>query len=579
MPAFVEPQLCKPVERPPSGKQWAHEIKFDGYRMQLRTENGHATLLTRKGLDWSTKFKAIVEAGAELPDGIYDGEVVALDHTGASDFAALQAAISEGATGDLIYFVFDLLFSGADDLRALPLAERKERLSQAVDGAPSIVRYVEHFPQAGDAVLKSACRMGLEGIVSKRLDAPYRSGRTELWTKAKCRQGHEVVIGAWTTTGSAFRSLIAGVYRAGKLVHVGRVGTGFGQDKLKTLTPRLRALETDRSPFTGPGAPKPVQGIHWVKPELVAEIEYAGFTSDGMIRQAAFKGLREDKPAGEVRAELPAAADAPEAEPAPDTGRGKAGFARPGAGKADPNGTATRGDSGAETNAGAVRIVTPHGSVPVMGITISHADKALWPATDDGGPGDVGPDAGVTGGGGPVTKLDLAHYYEAVGEWMLPHIKGRPCSMIRMPDGLAGEHFFQRHASRGASSLFTEVRVSGDHKPYLQFDRIEALIAAAQTGAVELHPWNNEPFKPEQPGRLVFDLDPAPDLAFDDVVEAAREMRDRLDAMGLVSFCKTTGGKGLHVVTPVKAKDIGWPEAKAFARAVCEAMAADSPER
>lgn len=533
LPAFIEPQLCRSLERPPSGDGWAHEIKFDGYRMQLRTEGGHATLLTRKGLDWSAKFPAIVESGAKLSDGIYDGEVVALNHTGTTDFAALQAAIGGGETGDLIYFAFDLLFAGSEDLRLLPLSERKTRLQAALDKVPANIRYVEHFTEPGDAVLRSACRMDLEGIVSKKLDASYQSGRTDVWCKSKCRQGHEVVIGAWTTTGDAFRSLIAGAYRDGELVHVGRIGTGFGRDKLRWLMPKLKALETASNPFTGPGAPKPAAGIHWVKPELVAEIEYAGFTGDGAIRQAAFKGLREDKPAREVAAETPAPVDTAPLEP-----------------------------TVALDNA--VRTVTPHGSVPVLGVTISHADKALWPDAHDAR---------------PVTKLDLARYYEAVGEWLLPHIKGRPCSLIRMPDGIGGERFFQRHAARGTSSLFTEVKVSGDHKPYLQLDRVEALIAAAQTGAVELHPWNNEPFKPEQPGRLVFDLDPAPDVPFDDVVEAAKEIRDRLERLGLVSFCKTTGGKGLHVVTPVQAKGVGWPEAKAFARGVCEAMAADTPDR
>jgi bifunctional non-homologous end joining protein LigD len=530
-PAFIAPQLCKTVEKPPAGPGWAHEIKFDGYRMQLRVEGGGATLLTRKGLDWSTKFPAIIRAAGTLPDGTFDGEVVALDDTGAPDFAALQAAISEGRTDDLIFFAFDLLFEGAEDLRDLPLLDRKARLQAVLAKAPSTIRYVDHFVTAGDTVLQSACRMDLEGIISKRLDAPYRSGRGDSWAKSKCRQGHEVVIGGWTTTGEAFRSLLAGVYRGDQLIHVGRIGTGYGRDKVAKLMPRLRALEIDSSPFGGKGAPRASAGIHWVKPQLVAEIEYAGFTSDGLIRQAAFKGLREDKPASEVEAERPAPKATPLKTPTPKAG---------------------------------ARVVAKGGSATVMGITISSPDKALWP---DGGDGQA------------VTKLDLAHYYEAIGAWMLPHIQGRPCSMIRMPDGIDGETFFQRHASRGASSLFTEVAVSGDHKAYLQLDRIEALVAAAQIGAVELHPWNCEPFEPEQPGRLVFDLDPAPDVDFAEVISAAREVRDRLEDLGLISFCKTTGGKGLHVVTPLKAKGVDWPAAKAFARDVCKAMAADAPER
>jgi bifunctional non-homologous end joining protein LigD len=534
LPDFVEPQLTTAVEKPPVGEGWAHEIKFDGYRMQLRTVGGKATLLTRKGLDWSAKFPEIVASGARLANGIIDGEVVALDHTGAPDFAALQAAISEGKTRNLIFFVFDQMFAGVEDLRPLPLAERKARLQTSVEKASANIRYVDHFVTAGDAVLESACRMDLEGVVSKRLNAPYESGRGDSWVKSKCRQGHEVVIGGWTTTGDAFRSLIAGVNRDGQLVHVGRIGTGFGRDVVDKILPKLKALETDENPFKGKGAPKKAAGVHWVKPELVAEIQYAGFTADGSIRQASFKGLREDKPAKEVEAETPApAATTQLSEPTPATVRAKT--------------------------------VTARDSLPVMGVTISHADKPLWPDANDGK---------------PVSKLELARYYEAVGSWMLPHVKGRPCSMIRMPDGIGGEQkFFQRHTSKGQSSLISEVTVWGDRKPYLQFDRIEALVAAAQTGALELHPWNCEPFAPEQPGRLVFDLDPAPGVAFEDVIEGAREIRDRLEALGLVSFCKTTGGKGLHVVTPLKAEGIAWDAAKAFARDVCKAMAADAPDR
>jgi bifunctional non-homologous end joining protein LigD len=534
LPAFIEPQLAKSAEKPPTGPGWTHEIKFDGYRMQLRTVAGTATLRSRKGLDWSSKFPEIVAAGAALGDGIVDGEVVALDHTGAPDFAALQAAISVAKTKDLVFFVFDQMVLGKEDLRSLPLSERKDRLRAYLEDAPANIRFVDHFITAGDAVLLSACRMDLEGIVSKRLDAPYQSGRGETWVKSKCRQGHEVVIGGWTTTGDAFRSLIAGVNRNGELVSVGRIGTGFGRDVVARLLPRLKALETDVSPFKDKGAPKTAAGVHWVRPELVAEIQYAGFTGDGAIRQASFKGLRDDKPAAEVEAETPAPAATTElSEPAPATVR---------------SGT-----------------VTPRGSVPVMGVTISHADKPLWPDAGDGK---------------PVTKLDLARYYEAVGDWMLPHVKGRPCSMIRMPDGVDGaQRFFQRHGAKGQSSLITEVEVSGDRKPYIQFDRVEALVAAAQTGGLELHPWNNAPFLPDQPGRLVFDLDPAPDVAFDAVIECAREIRDRLERLGLVSFCKTTGGKGLHVVTPVKAAGLDWPVAKAFARDVCKLMAKDAPDR
>ena len=534
LPAFIEPQLTKALDKPPSGPGWAHEIKFDGYRMQLRTAAGKASLLSRKGLDWSAKFPQIAAAGAQLADGIIDGEVVALDHTGAPDFAALQAAISAAKTKDLVFFAFDQMFAERVDLRGLPLAQRKARLQASLADAPANIRYVDHFVTAGDGVLLSACRMDLEGIVSKRLDAPYQSGRSESWGKSKCRQGHEVVIGGWTTTGDGFRSLIAGVNRDGELIHVGRIGTGFGRDVVARIMPRLKALESDVSPFKGKGAPKKAAGVHWVRPELVAEIHYAGFTGDGSIRQASFKGLREDKPATEVEAEAPApAATTILSEPAPTTIRPKT--------------------------------PAPRGSVAVMAITISHADKPLWPDANDGR---------------PVTKLELARYYEAVGEWMLPHVKGRPCSMIRMPDGIDGaQKFFQRHSAKGQSSLITEVEVWGDRKPYLQFDRVEALIAAAQTGALELHPWNCEPFEPEQPGRLVFDLDPAPDVAFDVVIEAACEIRERLEDLGLVSFCKTTGGKGLHVVTPVHAKAIDWSTAKAFARNVCKVMAADAPGR
>jgi bifunctional non-homologous end joining protein LigD len=541
-PAFVQPQLCRLVDRPPAGADWVHEIKFDGYRVQLRTTDGKITLRTRKGLDWTDRFPEIAKAAEQLPSCIIDGEIVALDHTGAPDFAGLQAALSDGKTGALIFYAFDLLFARGRDLRREPLVQRKAALqallqekSRRKTGA---IRYVEHFETGGDAVLKSACRMSLEGIISKQAQAPYVSGRSDSWTKAKCRAGHEVVIGGWNSNdGGKLRSLMAGVYRGDHLVYVGNVGTGFNQSAVQQLLPRLRAAASVDNPFGGHNAPRKKANIHWLKPELVAEIEFAGWTAGGNIRQAAFKGLRQDKPAEDVEAEMPTR-DVEVAKPTTTE------VVSPGAATTDRRNTV------------------------VMGVPISRADKVLWPATKDGE---------------AITKIDLARYYEAVGPWMIEHLRGRPCSIIRAPDGITGERFFQRHAMKGSSSLFEMTIVSGDRKPYVQFDRVEALAAVAQIAGAELHPWNNQPGDPALPGRLVFDLDPAPEMTFDVVIAAALELRERLEALGLICFCKTTGGKGLHVVTPLsrprKGQTLDWPTAKAFARAVCQQMAADSPDK
>jgi bifunctional non-homologous end joining protein LigD len=335
---------------------------------------------------------------------------------------------------------------------------------------------------------------------------------------------------------------MAGVYRGDHLAFVGMVGTGYGADKVKQIMPALKAAASDQSPFEGKNAPRKARDVHWLKPELVAEIEFAGWTGDGNVRQAAFKGLRQDKDAREVRAEMPTMTS----------------VAQPAAAK-----TAVK----SKKPAAATPKTVDKKSSEVMGVIISNPDKAMWP---DGGDGE------------PVTKLDLAHYYEAVGEWMMPHIEGRPSSIVRAPDGVNGERFFQRHGMQGTSKLLELVKVSGDRKPYIEVDRIEGLAAVAQVGGLELHPWNCAPHEYDVPGRLVFDLDPAPDVDFAEVIEAAKTMRKHLSHLGMESFCKTTGGKGLHVVVPLLygVRDrVSWKEAKAFAQGVCQLMANDDPER
>ena len=433
MPNFIAPQLCTLQERAPDATGWAHELKLDGYRMQMRVAAGKAETRTRTGLDWTHKFAAIAKAGAKLPDCIIDGEACALDADGGTDFSALQDALSDGDAAGLIFFAFDLLWLGSEDLRGKPLSLRKQKLEALLQRAKAPLRYVPHFEVSGEEMRETACKMNLEGVVSKKLDAPYRSGRTQAWVKSKCRAGQEVVIGGWTENEGRFRSLLAGVWRDGELRYAGRVGTGYNQNNVGPLAARLKRLANKTSPFSGPNAPKPTQGIFFTKPELVAEIEFAGWTGDNMVRQAAFKGLREDKPATSVVREPPMSTKtaAPKRQPA---------------------------------KSATVKVATRDPSI--FGVAISHPDKILWPATDETP---------------SFSKRDLATYFAEIGDWMLPHLKGRPCSMVRAPDGITKELFFQRHAMRGASPLINAVKVAGDKQPYLQFDSVEALVEAPKS--------------------------------------------------------------------------------------------------
>ena len=553
--AFVPIQLCKIADYPPHGSGWAHEIKFDGYRLQVASGGGRAVVRTRKGLDWSAKFPELAADAARWPDAVVDGELCALAENHMPDFSALQARISDGHTGDLVYFAFDLLFDGAEDLRKHPLSERKARLQAYIERIPKAararIRYVDHFATTGQAILESACRMDLEGVISKKLDAPYHAGRSTTWLKSKCRGGDEVVIGGWTSEGGGrFRSLIVGVQdtdaREGAgLRHLGRVGTGYNQTLLKTLLPKLKAAETDKSPFVGKDAPKKSRAggvtTHWVRPVLVAEVEHGGYTDTGSLRQAAFKGLREDKPPAEVT-ERPHTPSDPSKEPG--SHKGSAPLAMPGDRPAPAKG---------------------RGKLVVAGVTISNPDKILWPAAD---------------GKPAITKAELVRYYEMAAERILPHVADRPVSIIRTPEGITGEKFFQRHAMPGSNPRLKLIDVK-ERKPYIGVIDVGGLVAIGQSGGLELHPWGCKPGDPETPDQVTFDLDPDEGLNFADVIAAARVLKRELEGLGLNPFVKTTGGKGLHVVVPILAdakSRIEWDQCKSFAKAVSERVRAADPD-
>ncbi|KQW78454.1 DNA ligase D [Brevundimonas sp. Root1279] len=535
-PAFVPIQLCKVADHPPSGAGWAHEIKFDGYRVQLAVGGGKAKLYTRRGHDWSDKFPELVADAAQWPDGVVDGELCALAEDHLPHFSTLQAAIADGKTGDLVYFAFDLLSEGAEDLRGLPLAHRKARLAAHIDRMPKKargrVRYVDHFATTGKAILETACRMDLEGVISKKLDAPYSEGRSSTWLKSKCRGRDEVVIGGWSSEGgSRFRSLLVGVrdeeMEEDGLRYLGRVGTGYSEALLKTLLPALKAAAADNSPFVGKSAPRKAKDIHWLKPILVAELEHGGFTESGTLRHAAYKGLRQDKAASEVTE-----------RPQP------------------PSSTITV--KSAPKAGGKQKLV-------VAGVTISNPDRILWPAVD---------------GKPALTKGDLVRFYERAADRILPHIADRPVSIIRTPEGIEGEKFFQRHAMPGSNPRLKLIDVK-ERKPYVGVLDVGGLVALGQAGGLELHPWGCKPGDPETPEQVTFDLDPDEGLSFADVIAAAKTVKKELESLGLAAFVKTTGGKGLHVVVPIKAdarSRVEWDQCKAFAKAVSERVRAADPE-
>ncbi|KAA1180122.1 DNA ligase D [Rhizobium tropici] len=518
LPAFIEPALATLVAKPPSGARWLHEIKFDGYRLQVRIEAGRIKLLTRSGLDWTGRFgKEIIAAFKDLPVGtaIVDGELVVEPTAGASDFSALQADLSEGRSDRFVFYAFDLLHLDGYDLGSCPLVSRKELLQKIIPSETGILRFSSHFDENGELLLSHACRLSLEGIVSKIANDPYRPGRGKTWVKSKCSSKQEFVIGGWvpsTILRKAIGSLVLGVYDKGRLEHVGRVGTGYTHVVAEQLFKTLGRLKAEKNPFATKLTAEENRGVRFVRPELVAEIEFRAWTADGHLRHASFRGLREDKNPLDIVRETP---------------------------------KTTTGTSAEK---------------PVRSsVSLTHGDRLYWP--DEG-----------------VTKAGLADYYSEVWRYMGPFVVGRPLALVRCPNGISGQHFFQKHAWKGMNRNIALAKDPQDEEPYVSISDLNGLIGLVQAAVLEIHPWGSMVGNWEKPDTIIMDLDPGPGVAWTEVIAAAEETGERLKRAGLVPFIKTSGGKGLHIVCPLVAK-AEWPAIKAFTKDIADAMAADSPER
>lgn len=562
VPDTVPLALATLVESPPEGDDWIHEIKYDGYRIAARAGDGDARLFSRNGLDWTERFPEVAAALRTLPtdETWLDGEVVVFDERGVSDFGRLQRHLKDGRAGDLTYVVFDLLFQDGEDLRDLPLSDRKRRLRRLLGrggkALREVVRYGDHIDGRGGAVYEEACLQELKGVVSKRAGDPYPGRRTRSWLKSKCAHSQEFVVGGFTEPAGSragLGALLVGVYEEeGALHYTGRVGTGFDERALTRLRKRLDALEQGAAPFADPPRGAQARGVHWTAPELVAEVRFSEWTDDGRLRHPVFEGLREDKSAVEVRRERETRAErAGDPKDAPEPSKHRR------AGKS----AAGQKPTPAETPTPAAAPRRP-GKPVVGGVAISHPDRLVFP--DPG-----------------LTKLDVAEYYDAVAGLMVPYLERRALTVIRCPDGIGSECFFQKHVTPSVPKTVAKVRVRGNRGAmtvYPVVDTAEALLAMVQNGAVEFHVWGSRTGAIETPDILVFDLDPGPDLEWRRVREAARALRSELGDRGLESFVRTSGGKGLHVVVPYS-PGADWPLAGAFAREVAETLAAREPDR
>ncbi|HSU39149.1 MAG TPA: DNA ligase D [Polyangiaceae bacterium] len=527
----VEPELATLVSAAPEGDAWVHELKFDGYRLLARVAGGDVGLFTRHGHDWSERMPALVRALSRIEvDAWLDGEVVVLDERGVSNFQRLQNSLSEGQAGPLVFYVFDLLELDGTDYRNEPLTERKRVLAELWKRLPPDVkrtlRLSDHVVGKGPEFFEQACKLGVEGIVSKRADAPYRSGRGRDWLKVKCLKRQEFAIVGYTEPSgsrSHLGALLIAVNGPHGFRYAGRVGTGFTAASLAELHRALAPLARDKPPDLE-NAPRgaDARGVHWVEPKLAAEVAFTEMTEDGVLRHPSFQGLREDKSAAEAREERPA--DVSEARPAP---RG------------------ARAPRRAKTN----------------DYPLSNPDKILYPEQG-------------------ITKRELLDYYALVAERMLPHVKDRPLTLVRCPNGYDKPCFFQKHPGEGVPAKVRSVPIEekGGATQYSVIDDVEGLFGLVQLGALEIHTWGSHADDAEHPDIVVFDLDPDPDVDFGEVCRAAQELRRVFEAAKLETFVKTAGGKGLHVCLPI-APELTWREAKDFTQRIAEEFVRRSPDK
>ncbi|MCK9748974.1 DNA ligase D [Pseudomonas syringae] len=535
-PDTLSPQLATLVEAPPAG-DWLYEIKFDGYRMLTRIEGDDVRLFTRNGHDWTERLPELVKVlkGMKLRDSWFDGEVVVLDEQGLPDFQGLQNAFDAGNSKDILYYLFDMPFLSAEDLREVPLEQRRDALKHVVDAQKSrLLRYSDAFQAGHQDIVASAAAMGLEGVIGKRAGSAYVSKRNADWIKLKCRLRQEFVVVGYTApqgSRSAFGALLLAV-NAGEdgLVYAGRVGTGFTEVSLEQLHKQLKKLQRKDSPLAKKLSASQARGVQWVEPKLVCETEFAQWTREGIVRQAAFVGLRNDKPAKDVVRE-----DAQPAKVASQT----------------PTKTA----------APQARKKAAQGKVDVAGTGVSHPDRIIDSKTG-------------------TSKIELAQFYESIADWILPYLNKRPVALLRCPEGIDGEQFFQKHAEHLAIPHIRQLDRALDpgHAALMEIDSLPALIGAAQMGAIELHTWGATRDRIETPDHFVLDLDPDPALPWRSMIEATQMVLAVLEELGLEAFLKTSGGKGMHIIVPL-ARQADWDTVKAFAKAIAEFASRQLPER